>query len=144
MGRTAAVAMTASLTLAVLAGCSGEKSPYCAAVEADQKTLDSFGADRSDAGFSTYAKTLTEIAALAPASSKKAWAALSDATQGVVDAHAAVGFKLEDMDDQKKREGLSAGDVDSLNAAYKAFNGTSDQRKAVVADVKKTCDITLK
>jgi len=144
MGRTAAVAGTVALALSVLAGCGGEKSPYCEAVEADQKTLDSFGADKSDAGFGTYAKALAEIAELAPASSKKAWTALSGATQGVVDAHAAVGFKLEDMDDQKKREGLSAGDVESLNAAYKAFNGTTDQRKAVVADVKKTCDITLK
>ena len=65
-------------------------------------------------------------------------------TQAVVTAHTEVGFKLEDMDSKSKREGLSAGDIESINAAYKAFNDTVDQRKAVVADADKTCDITLK
>ncbi len=141
--RSVAALGAAVVALTVLVGCGGQ-SPYCAAVEKQQKTLDEFGADKSDKAFDTYAKSLAAIAAEAPADIKKSWSALSDATQAVVTAHADVGFKLEDMNSAKKREGLSAGDIATLNKTYKVFNDTAAQRKAVIDDAKQTCDITLK
>ena len=60
---------------------------------------------------------------------------LTSATQGVVTAQKDVGFALQDMADEDKRTALSAGDIDVLNKAYKRFNNTTQQRKAIVADV---------
>ncbi|HWV27764.1 MAG TPA: hypothetical protein VNZ66_11105 [Aeromicrobium sp.] len=144
MGRITAIAVTAVTIATVLSGCSISRSPYCQAVEDHQELLSSFDSDRSDAGYTAYARALAAIAAEAPAETQKDWKKLADVTQAVVTAHTEVGFKLEDMDSKSKREGLSAGDIESINAAYKAFNDTVDQRKAVVADADKTCDITLK
>ena len=138
----AAGAVTLALAT-TFAGC-GSQSPYCAAVEKNQETLDDFGAEKSDKAFASYAAALAAIAAEAPTAVKKDWEALADATNNVVTVHADVGFKLEDMNSAKKREGLSAGDIATINKAYDAFNDTAAQRKAVVADAKQTCDISLK
>lgn len=140
--RLVGAALTA-VVLGTLASCSGQ-SPYCAKVEANQSSLDSFGSDRSDAGFGAYAKSLESIAKLAPASSEEDWATLASVTDAVVATHQDVGFPLESMADVEKRKALSERDIGQLNKAYEAFNDTAEARKSVVADVKKTCDIQLK
>ncbi len=139
--RTAA--MTAVLVGALVAAC-GADDPYCVAVETNQTTLESFGAKQSDAGYATYAKALTSISKAAPSPIDEQWASMARATQGVVTAQKDVGFALQDMKDEEKRMALSARDIDVLNKAYKRFNGTTSQRKAIVADVDTSCDIQLK
>ncbi len=127
----------------MLSACGGE-DPYCAAVTSGQKALNSFGEKRTDAGFASYAKAVTAITMTAPDAIKVDWAMLGSVTNGVLKAHEKVGIPLEDMTDPAKVEALSADDLKTLNTAYDAFNNTAAQRKAVVADVKSTCDITLK
>lgn len=141
--RSAAVVGTISVVALTLGGC-GSQSPYCEAVDAQQKTLESFDADHTDAGYARYATAVESVAKKAPADTAKEWKAIASATRGVVSAHEQVGFKLEDMDDATKRQGLSEGDIETLNTAYAAFNDTKKQRAAVVADAEKTCDIQLK
>ena len=141
--KTAAAATTVMLGALVLGGC-GADDPYCVAVETHQKTLDSFGAERSDDAYASYAKALASISKVAPAPVDEESTDLTRATKGVVSAQKDVGFALQDMADEDKRTALSAGDIDVLNKAYKRFNNTTPQRKAIVADVKKTCDIQLK
>lgn len=140
--RTAAAATV--MLGALLLGACGAGDPYCAAVKTQQETLDSFGAERSDDAYASYAKALTAISKVAPTPIDEQWASLTRATQGVVTAQKDVGFALQDMADEDKRTALSAGDIDVLNKAYKRFNSTTPQRKAIVADVKTTCDIQLK
>lgn len=140
--RTTALVGSVAVALGLLSGCS--QSPYCASVEESKATLDVFGSKRTDEAFADYARTMNSIAKQAPSSSKDAWTTLATVTQDVIDAHQEVGFKLEDMADEKKRDGLSDGDIEVLNEVYAAFNDTQAERKAVVADAKKTCDITLK
>ena len=142
MRRHAAVLATAVLALTVLTGCGGE-DPYCAAVKEHQSALDSFGQKRTQAGFTTYAEAVRAITATAPDSVRDDWAALGDVTTGVLEAHDKVGIPLEDMNDTATVDGLSADDLATLNDAYDAFNDTAAQRKAVVANVKTACDITL-
>lgn len=141
--RTATAAATVVLG-ALLLGACGADSPYCAAVETERETLDNFGAKRSDDAYASYAKALDTITKVAPAPIDEQWASLTRATQGVVTAQTDVGFALQDMADEDKRTALSAGDIVVLNKAYKRFNSTTSQRKAIVADVKTTCDIQLK
>jgi hypothetical protein len=140
--RIVAAALTA-VVLGSLASCGGQ-SPYCAAVDENQSDLDTFLADKSDAGITTYATAVTSISKVAPAPIDEQWTSLARATQGVLTAHDDVGFALEDMKNEKARTALSEADTEVLNKAYKRFNGTTPQRKAVVADVKKACDIQLK
>lgn len=140
--RIMAAASTA-IVIASLGACSSP-DPYCVAVEENQSTLDDFGSESSDAAYAQYATTLETISKVAPAPIDEQWASLTRATQGVVTAQRDVGFALEDMDDEDKREALSEGDIKVLNKAYQRFNGTTSQRKAVVDDVQQTCDIELK
>jgi|GEM_PF-2646924 len=129
--------------LGLVSACGGQ-SPYCTAVKDDKALLDSFGATRTDAAFASYAKALRSVAAEAPSNSKADWKRLAEVTEGVIAAHQDVGFKLDDMKDAKKREGLGTSDIAELNKAYAAFNDTAKQRKAIIADAEQTCDIKLK
>ena len=142
--RTSVALMAVVASLGLLSGCGGEPTPYCQAVESGKSTLDSFGAKETDAAFTSYTKVVVAIAAKAPEPIDLQWENLGQATQGVLTAHDDIGFPMQDMSDAKQREGLSASDVEVLNKAYKRFNATTPQRTKVVADVKKTCDITLK
>nr|MCW2728709.1 hypothetical protein [Aeromicrobium sp.] len=142
MNKTAAVLVTAVVSMTVLAGCSGE-DPYCAAVKEQKSVLDSFGKKRTDASFATYAKAVRAITSTAPDTIKDDWAKLGSVTDGVVKAHQKAGIKLEDMTPENLQK-VDSDDLKTLNAAYEKFNGTTTQRTAVVKDVKTACDITLK
>ena len=48
------------------------------------------------------------------------------------------------MTDTAKVKKLSEAQLKQLNTAYEAFNGTTEQRTAVVKNVKQECKITLK
>lgn len=135
--------ITTAVAGAMLSACGGE-DPYCAAVTEHQKVLNSFGDKRTDAGFTSYGKAAKAIGAVAPDTVKQDWTTLASVTTGVLAAHQKVGIPLEDMTDPAKVEALSSDDLKRLNTAYDAFNDTAAQRKAVVADVKTACDITLK
>lgn len=143
MSRIAAVLVTSVVAATVLAGCGGD-DPYCAAVKENQSALNSFGEKRTEKGFTTYAKALRAIATTAPDTIKDDWSKLGSVTDGVLKAHDKVGLALDDMTDTAKVAELDSDDLARLNKAYDAFNDTAKQRKAVVADVKKTCEITLK
>ncbi len=141
--RTAAAVAVTALALSVLGSCGGQ-SPYCAEVEQNTPVLDTFLAKRTDAAFAGYARAATAISKVAPSSSDRQWSALAAATREVVAAHRDVGLAVQDLKDKDARAALSTADVTKLNGAYDTFNATRDERKAVVADVKKTCDIPLK
>jgi hypothetical protein len=143
MRRTATVLATTIVAASALAGCGGG-NPYCEAVEKDQKTLETFGQKRTNAGYAGYAKVFDGVAKVAPKGVKKDWTALSDVTKGVIAAQKAVGLKLEDMSDKDKVKELKEDQLTKLNDAYEAFNATTDQRASVVKNVKQECKITLK
>lgn len=138
-----AAATATALLLGSLAACGGD-DPYCTTIEADQSTLDDFGATRSNEAYTQYAAALTSISEIAPADAKQEWTTLAAATRGVVDAHEQVGFPLEDMRDADARLALSESDVAVLEEAYSAFNDTTAAREAVVDEVQDACDIDLK
>lgn len=142
--RTTMAAVATLIALGTVSGCGADPSPYCQAVDENKATLDGFGAKKTEKAFTGYSRMLRTISKVAPEPIDLQWASLGRATQGILTAHDAIGFPLEDMTDEEKRSTLSAGDVEVLDKAYKRFNGTTSQRKAVVADVAKTCDITLK
>lgn len=137
-----ATAAAAALTAVLLAGCGGQ-SPYCEAIEKNADTLNSFGKTRTNAAYTGYAKAFSTVAKHAPASVKKDWAALAKVTDGVLDAQKDVGLSLEQMKDKAVVEKLEPAQLSTLNAAYQAFNDTSDQRTAVVKNAKTECQITL-
>ncbi|MET0928793.1 MAG: hypothetical protein ABWX74_04715 [Aeromicrobium sp.] len=143
MKKIAAALVTSVVAATVLAGCGGD-SPYCAAVKENRTALDSFGEKRTEKGFTTYAEALRAIATTAPDTVKDDWSKLGAVTDGVLKAHDKVGLPLQSMSDTAKVAALDADDLARLNKAYDAFNDTAKQRKAVVADVKKSCEITLK
>jgi hypothetical protein len=87
---------------------------------------------------------LSSIGKDAPAAIKKDWTTLSTVTTGVLDAQKDTGLKLEEMTDKAKVKKLSEAQLKELNAAYKTFNGTTEQRNAVVKNVKQECKINLK
>lgn len=128
---------------AVLAGCGGD-DPYCAAIQENRTVLDDFGQKRTDAAYAKYAKAVRSIATTAPDEVKDDWAKLGAVTDGVVKAHKTADIALEDMGDAAKVGALSEDELASLNQAYEKFNDTAAQRKAVVANAKSACDITLK
>lgn len=136
-----AVALT--LVTASLAGCFGGGSPYCDAVEKNEKTLNSFGAERTDEAYASYAKAASTIADEAPKEIAADWKAIADGTQAVIAAQEASGVPLEDMDDSAVVAELPADQREALNAAYQTFNDTVEQRKSVVADIDDRCGITL-
>ena len=143
MTRIAAILISTLVGAMVLSGCGGG-SAYCEAVEKDQKSLNTFGDKRSNAAYASYAKVLDGIAKDAPKAIAKDWTALADVTKGVIAAQKAVDLKLEEMTDAAKVKKLSEAQLKQLNTAYQAFNGTKEQRNAVVKNVKQKCKITLK
>lgn len=136
----AAVAALVASTL--LVGCGGP-SAYCESVEENADLLESFGQDRTDAGYTRYAETFSSMADLAPEDVQEEWTQLATVTRGVLEAQEEVGVPLEEMRDDDAVAELSSDDLSTLNEAYEAFNGTGDQRTAVVTNVKQECDITL-
>lgn len=139
----AATAVAAALAGVLLAGCGGQSS-YCAALEKNADTLNSFGKTRTDAAYTSYSKTFKSIASDAPAGVKDDWTALAEVTDGVLAAQDEVGLSLEDMRDEEVVGELDEAQLKTLNDAYEAFNATSDQRTAVVKNAKTECEITLK
>lgn len=137
---TTAAALTVAAVL--LVGCSGQ-SEYCAAVEENAATLESLGRERTTAAYTSYAEAFEAVAAVAPADVEDDWTAMAQVTRGVLDAQESVGHGLEEMTDDEVLAGLSQEQLAALNEAYEAFNGTTEQRDAVVKNVKQECDITL-
>ncbi|MEV7396548.1 hypothetical protein [Aeromicrobium sp. NPDC092404] len=144
MKRTATVLVTTIVGITTLSACGGGGDPYCDAVDKNKSTLNSFGEQRTDAAYANYAKVLSSIGKDAPASIKKDWTKLSSVTTGVLDAQKKTGLKLEEMADTAKVKKLSDAQLKELNAAYKTFNETADERNAVVKNVKQECKINLK
>lgn len=140
--RLVPAAVVATLAATVLSGCGG--SAYCDTVKENEKALNSFGQKRSDAAYTSYAKTMREIAKVSPDDVKKDWTALANVTEGVLAAQKDVGLDLKDMTDAAKVKKLDAAGLKKVNAAYEAFNKTTDQRNAVVKNVKQECKVTLK
>lgn len=143
MRRTAATVVTGLVAVATLTACSGQ-SAYCEAVETNTETLNSFGKERTDAAYASYSTTFREVAELAPEAVQEDWTQLAEATDGVIEAQSQVGLALEDMTDEDKVAELGTEQLAQLNEAYEAFNDTSDQRTAVVTNVKQECEITLR
>ena len=143
MRRIAAATTTVVLSLTVLAACAGG-SEYCDSVDKNQKTLNTFGEQRTNKAYSSYAKVFTSISGQAPKEVRADWTKLASVTKGVTSAHDSVGLKLEEMSDTKKLATVESADLTKLNNAYKAFNDTAKERAAVVKNVKQECKITLK
>ncbi|MEO6604291.1 MAG: hypothetical protein ABIN55_01635 [Aeromicrobium sp.] len=127
----------------VLSGCGGGNA-YCDAVEKDKASLNAFGEKRTDAAYANYAKVFDGVAKVAPKAIKKDWKALADVTKGVIAAQKAVDLKLEQMTDTAKVKKLTDAQLKQLNSAYEAFNKTTEERTAVVKNVKQECKIQLK
>lgn len=137
---TTAAALTVAAVL--LVGCSGQ-SEYCAAVEENAATLESLGRERTTAAYTSYAEAFESVAVVAPADVEDDWTSMAQVTRGVLEAQESVGHGLEEMTDDEVLAGLSQEQLAALNEAYEAFNGTTEQRDAVVKNVKQECDITL-
>jgi len=131
------------LTAASLAGCFGGGDPYCESVEKHEKTLNSFGAERTDEAYASYAKVAHAIAEKAPEDIAEDWNAIVDGTEAVIAAQDAAGVPLEDMSDTDVVAELPAEQREALNEAYQTFNDTVEQRKSVVADIDERCGISL-
>jgi hypothetical protein len=142
MMRAATMVVTMLLAITTLTACGGG-DPYCDAVKDRTSTLNSFGQKRTTAAYTAYARTFRSIAKEAPASVKPDWTMIAKVTEDVLAAQKEVGLKLEQMTDTAKVKKLTTAQLQKLNNAYEAFNKTTDQRKAVVKNVKKECKITL-
>lgn len=144
MKRIAAVLVTTIVGITTLSGCGGGGDPYCDAVEKNKNTLNTFGQKRTNAAYAKYAKVFGDIGKEAPVAIKKDWTTLSTVTTGILTAQKKAGVKLEDMTDTAKVKKLEAAQLKELNAAYETFNKTTNQRNAVVKNVKQECKINLK
>lgn len=140
--RSGTTAAALAATAVLLVGCGGQ-SEYCAAVEENAPTLESLGKERTTAAYVSYAEAFESVATVAPSDVQDDWTAMAEVTRGVLDAQESVGHGLEEMTDDEVLAALSQEQLASLNEAYEAFNGTADQRTAVVKNVKQECDITL-
>lgn len=143
MRRHLASAVAVAAATVLLAGCGGQ-SAYCSTVEENTETLNSFGKTRTTEAYQSYAETFRTVASEAPAAVEDDWMALAEATEGVLAAQEDVGLALQDMQDEEKVAELEEGQLSALNESYEAFNDTTDQRTAVVKNVKTECEITLK
>jgi hypothetical protein len=140
--RIAAVLVTVVTATTLLAGCGGD-SPYCASVKEHRAQLDSFGEKPSTKAYTRYSRAVHEIRQEAAAEIKPDWTALDKALRAVLTAQKKAGITLEEMANADKLAQLDSDDLTTLNTAYSAFGKTVPQRKAIVADIKSTCDITL-
>jgi hypothetical protein len=141
--KTAAALATALLAATVLGGCGGD-SPYCAAVKDNQSALDRFGSAPSDAAFAKEARAVRRIAETDPEKVGRDWKTIDQAMRAVQKAQKKAGITFDGLNDPDKRAEADDADVERIQKAYARFNDTAKQRKTVVADVQKTCDITLK
>jgi hypothetical protein len=64
--------------------------------------------------------------------------------RSVQKAQKKAGITFDGLNDPEKRAEVDDADVEAIQKAYARFNDTAKQRKAVVEDVEKTCDVTLK
>jgi hypothetical protein len=140
--KTAAALATTLLAAAVLSGCGGD-SAYCAAVKDNQRALDSFGTTPTDAAFAKEARAVRRVAATDPEKVADDWSAIDRAMRGVQKAQKKAGITFDGLNDPEKRAEADDADVEAIQKAYARFNDTAKQRKTVVDDVKKTCDVTL-
>ena len=141
MSRAAVGLGGTAILLATLAGCG--QSEYCKAVEDNQVALNSLGEKRTNAAYLSYARAFRTVANLAPTTVRKDWTKLADVTSDVVKAQRQAGISLEDMLVDDKLTQVPPEKLKLLNTAYEAFNNTTDERKAVVKNVKDECEITL-
>jgi len=139
--RTATGVAGAVVLLAMLTGCG--KSEYCKAVEDNQVALNSLGEKRTNAAYVSYARAFRVVANVAPPAVRKDWTKLADVTGDVVKAQQQAGISLEDMLVDDKITKVPPEKLKLLNNAYEAFNNTTDERNAVVKNVKDECEITL-
>ncbi len=142
MRRFAAAVTTVVTVLTLVSACGG--SDYCDAVKNSEKTLNTFGSTRTDAGYERYAKVFGTIGDQAPKEVTADWKKLSTVSKNILKAQDDVGLKLEEMNDAQKTKKLDKEQRTKLNDAYKAFNDTAKERAAVVKNVKQECKITLK
>jgi hypothetical protein len=142
MMRAVAVVITAVVAITTLTACGD--NPYCTAVKDHESTLNSLGEKRTNAAYRSYARAFRSVAKVSPDAVKKDWTELAEVTASVLNAQNKVGISLEEMTDATKVKKLSTDQLKTLNNAYEAFNKTTPQRRAVVKNVKKECDITLK
>lgn len=138
-----AAGVVVGVALCSTLGACGGQSPYCQTVQDDEQVLDAFGSSKTTEAFTGYANALSDISDVAPVESKEQWAALASATEGVLEAHDEVGFPLDDMSDADQRASLSEADTAVLEKAYDSFNDTEAARRAVIKNVKSSCDIEL-
>jgi hypothetical protein len=134
--------VTTAVAITTLTAC-GESS-YCTAVKQHESTLNSLGEKRTNAAYRSYARAFRSVAKVSPPAVKKDWTELAEVTASVLNAQEKVGLKLEDMTDKTKVTKLNTEQLKTLNNAYEAFNKTTPQRRAVVKNVKKECDIALR
>lgn len=142
MMRAVAGVVTSAIAVTTLTACAGE-DPYCTAVKEQSSTLNTLGEKRTTTGYRSYAEAFRSVAKVSPPSVKKDWTELAEVTASVLNAQDKAGIKLEEMTDVDKVEKLSTEQLKSLNNAYEAFNKTTEQREAVVKNVKQECEITL-
>lgn len=129
------------MLLAMLTGCG--QSEYCKAVDDNQVVLNSLGEKRTNAAYQSYARAFRAVANVAPPAIRKDWITLADVTSDVLKAQREAGISLEDMLVDEKLVQVPPEKLKLLNTAYEAFNDTTDERKAVVKNVKDECEITL-
>jgi hypothetical protein len=141
MPRFVTVVAGVTIALTTLAGCG--KSEYCQAVEDNKVALNSLGEKKTNAAYLQYAQAFRTVAKVAPPGIRKDWTKLADVTQGVVTAQRQAGISLEDMLVEDKITRVPPEKLKLVNNAYEAFNNTTDERKAVVKNVKDECEITL-
>lgn len=142
MMRAVAGVITTVVAITTLTACGDD--PYCTAVKDHQSTLNSLGEKRTNAAYRSYARAFRSVAKVSPPAVKKDWTELAEVTASVLNAQNEVHISLEEMTDATKVKKLSTDQLKTLNNAYEAFNKTTPQRRAVVKNVKKECEITLK
>jgi hypothetical protein len=101
------------------------------------------GEKRTNNAYLSYARAFRAVANVAPPSVRKDWTKLADVTSDVVKAQRQAGITLEDMLVEDKLIKVPPEKLKLLNDAYEAFNDTTDERNAVVKNVKDECEITL-
>jgi hypothetical protein len=142
MMRAVVGVITTVVAITTLTACG--EDPYCTAVKKHESTLNSLGEKRTNAAYRSYARAFRSVAKVSPPAIKKDWTELAEVTASVLNAQEKAGISLEEMTDVSKVKKLNTDQLKTLNNAYEAFNKTTPQRRAVVKNVKKECEITLK
>lgn len=143
VSKRSAAQLSASLLLLLLLAACGRQSAFCEAAENSERTLLSFGLERTDAAFSQYAEVTAELSELAPDDVIADWRRLDEVTTNVVAQHRMVGVALEDLSDQAVADSLSPAVLGELNSAYEQFNGTRSERERIVTHLENECGLEL-